>query len=87
MHEASLMIDLMRKIDDIIEDQRAERAVAVKVKLGALSHMSPSHFEEHFDEASAGTRAEGARLELETVDDIDDPHAQDILLEAVEVEM
>jgi len=33
-----------------------------------------------------GTVAEGARLKIETNDDETDPHAQDILLDSVEVE-
>lgn len=87
MHEASLMNDLMAKIERVLDEQKAVRAVGVKVTLGALSHMSPSHFQEHFETATRGTRMAGARLDIDTLDDINDPGAQDILLEQVEVEM
>jgi hydrogenase nickel incorporation protein HypA/HybF len=67
-------------------DQGAQRVVALKVKVGALSHISPEHFREHFETAAAGTIAEGVRLEIETLTDEYDPHAQDILLDSVELE-
>lgn len=86
MHEASLMKGLMRRIDEIADAESARKVTQVSVWLGALSHMSAGHFKEHFDEAAAGTRARGARLEIETSDDIDDPNAHDILLRSVEVE-
>ena len=57
MHEHSLMKNLMEKIEQIASEQSAERVVGVKVWLGALSHMSPGHFAEHFEDASAGTLA------------------------------
>ena len=87
MHEASLMNDLMKKIERVLDAEQADRAVAVKVTLGALSHMSPDHFREHFDMAAQGTRMAGARLDIVALDDIHHPMAQDILLEHVEVEV
>jgi hydrogenase nickel incorporation protein HypA/HybF len=58
----------------------------VKVKLGALAHISEEHFREHFEQAAAGTPAEGARLDIDVSADESDPHAQDILLQSVDVE-
>jgi hydrogenase nickel incorporation protein HypA/HybF len=85
MHELSLMSDLMRKIETIARDQNSPRIISVKVKLGALSHISAEHFREHFVHAAAGTVADGAWLEIEELKDASDPRAQDILLESVEV--
>jgi len=85
MHEASLMKDLMRKIDAVAREQNARRVLGVSVRLGALSHMSAAHFREHFDVASEGTLAAGAELKIEVLTDTTDPHAQEILLESVEV--
>ena len=48
--------------------------------------MSPGHFREHFDREAAGSLAEGAELDCVTSDDIQDPNALNILLQAVEVE-
>lgn len=86
MHEASLLNALMRKIDDIADAGGAERVTGVSVWLGALSHMTPGHFREHFDQAAAGTRAEGAELDIEPSDDTSHPSAQDIVLKSIDVE-
>ena len=85
MHEMSLMADLLRKVERIAEEQGPGRIVRLTVRLGALSHFSPSHFREHFDRVSAGTKAEGAALDIHTSSDIGDPRAQDVLLESVEL--
>ncbi len=86
MHEASLMTHLMRQIREVAVAEQASRVVRIKVWCGALSHMSPAHFAEHFSLAAAGTPAEGAELDVTVSDDPSDPHAQDIVLESVEVE-
>ena len=85
MHEFSLMADLFRKIDGISRDNDNGRVVIVRVKLGALSHITPDHFAEHFDEFSKGTPAEGAKLEVTQLDDTKDPNAQDIMLDSVDL--
>ncbi|KAA0230849.1 hydrogenase maturation nickel metallochaperone HypA [candidate division KSB1 bacterium] len=86
MHEFSLMADLMRKIESVARVPHARRVLGVKVKLGALSHMSPDHFREHFVHASRGTIAENAHLDIEVSNDFTDSHAQEIILESVEVD-
>jgi len=86
MHEFSLISDLMRKIKDIAEQQQATKVASVRVLLGALCHISPEHFRDHFEEAAVGTVADGAKLEIVLNPDPNDPHAQDILLDSVDVE-
>lgn len=85
MHEASLMNDLMRKIEDVARQQNARQVLGINVSLGALSHMSASHLREHFAVASQGTVAEGAKVNIKVLTDMNDPHAQEILLEGVEI--
>lgn len=85
MHEFSLMADLFRKIDTISRENDNGKIVVVRVKLGALSHITPEHFAEHFEDFSKGTPAEGAKLEAIQLEDTNDPNAQDILLESVEL--
>jgi hydrogenase nickel incorporation protein HypA/HybF len=85
MHEATLLKDIMNKLERIADEQGVAQISAVHLQLGALAHISPEHLREHFEEASRGTRAEGARVEIEEKGEIDDPHAQDILLTAIEV--
>jgi hydrogenase nickel incorporation protein HypA/HybF len=82
----SLIHDLMRKIEMIASDQKATQVAGVKVRIGALAHISADHFREHFEEEAKGTIAEGARLEVQMLTDENDPQAQDIILESVEVE-
>lgn len=86
MHEFSLIANLIKKIRSLAGEHPGRKIVAVNVTLGALSHISASHFREHFAQASRGTAAEGARLNVESKSDIADPHAQEIILESVELE-
>ena len=79
------MADLLHKIEQLAKDANTDKVTGVKVKLGALSHITPDHFREHFEAAIVGTIAEGATLEVEQSDDQGDPNAQDILLESVDI--
>ena len=85
MHEHSLMNNLMSKILILAEKEQAAAVTKVSVKLGALSHMSPEHFKEHFNISAKGTIAEHATLETEESHDIHDPNAQMILLKSIDV--
>ena len=85
MHETSLMADLLRKIEQLAKEAGADKVIAVKVKLGALSHISPDHFREHFEQAIIGTVAEDAQLNVEQCEDKHAPNALDILLESVDI--
>ncbi len=86
MHEMSLLRDLLAKIEEIARAEDASAVTHVKVKLGALSHISAEHFREHWDEAIEGHVAETADLEVEELTDETDPLAQEIVLESLEVE-
>jgi len=85
MHEFSLLNDLLQKIKSVAQENGSDQVVGVRVKLGALAHISPSHLREHFDQAVVGTVAEGARLDIEELQDQRDPHAQEIILDSVEI--
>lgn len=87
MHEASIMNDLMKKLETVLRAEEATRITGIRVTLGALSHMSPDHFRTHFEAASQGTPMAGARLDIKTLEDVHHPMAQDILLEQVDVEI
>ncbi len=87
MHEAGLVRDLLRRIEALARAERARRVTAITVRLGALSHMSPEHFTEHFREAARGTLAETARLRIEISDDPADPDALHVRLEDVELDV
>jgi hydrogenase nickel incorporation protein HypA/HybF len=85
MHEKALMDDLMAKILGVAAAQGGVRVTRVRVWLGALSHFTPEHFREHFDDAARGTAAEGAEVVATLDDDLADPRAQGVVLESVSV--
>ena len=86
MHEKSLMDDLMKKILLLAEREQAAKVTKIRVKLGALSHMSKEHFQEHFEIASQGTLAEGAEIEAEESEDLHDPDASSVILKNIDVQ-
>lgn len=86
MHEQSLMADLMRKILSVSLMNGGSKVAGLNVKLGALAHISPKHFMEHFVEAAKGTVAEGAHVDIEVETDTADSRAQDIWIDSVELE-
>jgi hydrogenase nickel incorporation protein HypA/HybF len=86
MHEQALMNDLMRTIAAQAEAEGARRVTRIRVKLGALSHFTPAHFREHFEDAARGTLAEGADVEAELRTDPTEDNAQGVVLESIDVE-
>jgi hydrogenase nickel incorporation protein HypA/HybF len=86
MHEMSLMADLFRKVNEVSRSAGAARVTKVVVRLGALAHISPEHFREHFVEGARGTPAEDAELEVTLDTDTAAPDAQDIVLVSLDVE-
>ena len=86
MHEFSLLADLIKKIDAIVEKEKARKVVKVQIKIGALAHISGEHFREHFEHAIIGSHTEGAYLEIEEATDETASDAQSIVLLSIEVE-
>ena len=87
MHEKHLTEDLVRKLESVAAEEGGARVALIRVRLGALSHFTPDHFREHFEEAAAGTIAEGAEVRAELDTDPTAPGAQGVLLETVELEL
>lgn len=85
MHEASLISNLIRKIESIVSPQSVRKVVGVTLRIGPLCSMDPDHLRDHFLLAAQGTIAEGAELEIETTDDLTDPNAASIVLRSIEV--
>ena len=86
MHEFSLIANLLKKIETISAENDNGRILSIKVKLGALSHISADHFREHFSQATENTPIQGAKLDIEVLTDETDAQAQEIILDSVEVE-
>jgi hydrogenase nickel incorporation protein HypA/HybF len=87
MHETGLVRDLVRQLEKAAQEAGAERVSGVVVWLGALSHFSPEHFREHFDSEARGTVAEGAALEIELSQDVGHPHAQNVMMRSIDLEV
>jgi hydrogenase nickel incorporation protein HypA/HybF len=85
MHETSLVRDIVRRIDDLARST-GSRVRRAKIWLGALSHLSAEHFQEHFVIEAHGTLAAGALLDIEASDDPQDPHAQHVRLVSVDLD-
>jgi hydrogenase nickel incorporation protein HypA/HybF len=86
MHEFSLMSGLLSQIEKVATDNQADKVTKIKVRIGAMAHISSDHFREHFEHGVKGTIAEGAELEVEMNEDKNDPNAADILLESIDVQ-
>ncbi len=85
MHETALVRDVVHRIEDLARPT-GSKVTRAKVWLGALSHLSAEHFREHFVVEARHTLAAGATLEIEVSRDLEDPHAQHVRLESVELE-
>ena len=86
MHEASLLEDLIIEIKKKAAEHNAKRVVYVRVRVGASCHLSADHLRHHFEEAVAGTIAEGAELETIIGLDPEDPDAEQVILQSVRIE-
>jgi hydrogenase nickel incorporation protein HypA/HybF len=86
MHDRALMRDVLARIVEVADAERATRVTRIAVRLGALSHFTPGHFREHFAGAAEGTVAAGAEVQATLDADIDAPTAHGVVLESVEVD-
>jgi hydrogenase nickel incorporation protein HypA/HybF len=80
------MNDLVRRIEAAAAGEGGARVVRIRVRLGALSHFTAEHFQEHFEAASRGTLAEGAEVDAEVGTDVTEPGAQGVFLESIDLE-
>jgi hydrogenase nickel incorporation protein HypA/HybF len=86
MHEFSLLKGIIERLEQISAQEGGARIAVVRVTIGALAHISPEHLREHFEHAARGGIADGAELEITENLDREDPMAQEIVLESVDVE-
>lgn len=67
MHELAICQGLIREVERVANAHRARAAAKVCVSVGALSGVDPQQLARTFSIACAGTLAEGAELEIESV--------------------
>jgi hydrogenase nickel incorporation protein HypA/HybF len=87
MHERAVMRDLLGRIIEVARSEHAAGVTRIRVRLGALSHFTPEHFREHFEDASRGTAAEGATVDAFLSYDANEEGAAGVVLESVELEV
>jgi hydrogenase nickel incorporation protein HypA/HybF len=87
MHERAVLQDLVSRIAAIASAEGASRVTRVTLRLGALSHFTPEHFREHFEDATRGTVAEGAAVDASMDGVLTDAYARDVVLESIELEL
>jgi hydrogenase nickel incorporation protein HypA/HybF len=86
MHESALVTDLVHKVEDLAESHGNRRVVGVQVELGQFTAIMPDHLRDHFAHAAAGTRAEGAHLDITLHTHPTDPLAYALTLAGIEIE-
>jgi hydrogenase nickel incorporation protein HypA/HybF len=86
VHEQALIDDLVREIEEVAMRAGSTRVTRIRVRLGALAHLTPEHFGEHFELAANGTVAECATIDIEESHDPLEPDAAEIVLTSVDVE-
>lgn len=67
MHELSVCQALLDQVEAIARDRNACAVTEINVQIGPLSGVEPILLQQAFRIASAGTLAEGARLNLSTM--------------------
>jgi hydrogenase nickel incorporation protein HypA/HybF len=66
MHEMSLAEGMLQIVDETARKNGATKVTAVRLELGALSHVEAEALRFCFDAVARGGVAEGARLEIVT---------------------
>lgn len=85
MHEMHLMKNIIQKLEQVSRAHQAEKVVSLKVWLGALSHLTPEHFLEHFEYESKNTHVEGALVSFEISNDVEHPDSMEVKILEVEI--
>lgn len=67
MHEMSLAEGVLQICEDYAREAGAEKITMVRVEIGTLGHVEPEALSFCFDAVTAGTLAQGARLEIDRV--------------------
>ncbi|HLA66730.1 MAG TPA: hydrogenase/urease maturation nickel metallochaperone HypA [Acidimicrobiia bacterium] len=89
MHESHTAWDLVRAAGMTALDEGSGRIVAMKVRIGSLSHIDPDALRHQIEWHAKGTMVEGARIEVEPGPpfsaDHPDRHASEVVLVSVDV--
>lgn len=67
MHEYSLARSLLRQVDALRHERRADRVLVVKIRIGEFAGIEPELLASAFDNLSSQSAARGACLEIQRV--------------------
>ncbi len=67
MHELAVCQALIAQVETVAHQQQAQRVVEISVDIGPLSGVEPQLLEQAFSIASAGTLADGAQLNINSL--------------------
>jgi hydrogenase nickel incorporation protein HypA/HybF len=87
VHERAVTATVIDRVLELADRERASAVTCIRVRLGPLSHFTPGHFREHFEDAARGTIAEGAAVEAVVSSDTTAGDADAVVLESVELEV
>ncbi len=83
MHEAALLHDLRRKVDELSRAYGGAEIVRARVAFGPLSHLDEASLRHLWSEAMAHGPASGAQLEVDRIESLADPWASSVVLRSV----
>lgn len=83
MHESRVVADVLSAIERAAAANNVKQVQAARIRIGALSHVTPDGFTGHFTLVSEGTVAEGARLDITKSDARGAPDALDVRLVSI----
>lgn len=84
MHDTRLVREIVARVNTVAR----EHGVAIEgvlVEIGALSHITPDAFVDHFEVFAAGSMAEDATLDISRSEDREAEDAFDVRLVSVTV--
>ncbi len=68
MHELSILVEVVRIVDELAQEQSIDRVKAIVLQVGELSSVVPRFMEEYFPNVIDGNpRFKDAYLEIETL--------------------
>lgn len=83
MHEAALLDDLRRKVEELSRANGGAPIVRARVSVGALSHLDEPRLRELWARAMVDGPAARCALEVELLPSLDDPRATAVVLRSV----
>lgn len=86
MHEEAILRDLVRKVDEVARAAGGRPVVRVRLRVGALAHLTGPQAETRWPDLARGTWGAGARIEVDAGTDVSDPDAQRVRLVSVDIE-